>query len=754
MDGSRTTRGGGGNRTERGDMGESTRRPYSASGAVSARGPSNGGGGGLGGGLGGGQPLSSKNWQYRPVATKREGLPATQMPDRADEADVPPLWSTNVWGDVRRGRTSGGGGGGGAAGKRPRSGGGGGSSITLGASSSRGGGGLGPGDDVMTAVAAKESELKKKLTAFASFNQTERDLLQTAFARVGQEHGGVPGLATRGEFSDVFDRLGVRLSPAEVSAMFGKYGEDRTGRMPVDLFVTAVLESRNRIIAMEERRVGAYKAGKREDYGFNGRIKYFPCRKGVYAPTDWDPALAARSAKPPKAGLSLEFVYGYGGLTNNSNNLFYNSADHVVYYTAAVAIVYDRHNHRQHFFHGHDDDIRCAAMHPNLHLVATGQVASTSGPAIVCVWDTRVNPDGSVRGRVAQLPFPGMASVIALAFSADGDRLTAVTGDVDHTVHVFDWAKADAALNTPTPTKKKGAAAAAEPKPQEVGTSLGLITIGKGGKGDSFPHVFGAAWNPYGKSSDPNSKAKHEWAEFVTYGAKHVKLWRLYHSKVDGQPYYGKLGAPGAAEPGTFSPVSAPVDVMSACWLPPRGAHSMGAPVLATGTRAGHILLWTTDKGLCCTRQLDAHGRGYSIPALSGGGTTYSGVRCLTLRADGETMVSGGGDGIVLWWSAAAVTAAARTPSVPCTPHERRVLTGDDNATPPAIRGLDCHRPGWVQVVSFSLSVFQSFTHTSHITHHDLVVYWYTTHHTRVLRRPPSLVCFKPLSPHRRFLTV
>jgi len=35
--------------------------------------------------------------------------------------------------------------------------------------------------------------------------------------------------------------------------MFGKYGEDRTGRMPVDLFVTAVLESRNRIIAMVGR---------------------------------------------------------------------------------------------------------------------------------------------------------------------------------------------------------------------------------------------------------------------------------------------------------------------------------------------------------------------------------------------------------------------------------------------------------------------------------------------------------------------
>ena len=112
---------------------------------------------------------------------------------------------------------------------------------------------------------------------------------------------------------------------------------------------------------------------------------------------------------------------------------------------------------------------------------------------------------------------------------------------------------------------------------------------------------------------------------------------------------------------------------MSACWLPARGAHAAGGPVLATGTREGQILLWTLDQGLCCKRVIEAHDRGPSIPALSGGGTTFSGLRCLTLRADGETMCSGGGDGVVLWWSAATLTAAARTPSVPCLPHERKV---------------------------------------------------------------------------------
>ena len=67
-------------------------------------------------------------------------------------------------------------------------------------------------------------------------------------------------------------------------------------------------------------------------------------------------------------------------------------------------------------------------MHPKLALAATGQVCSTSGHAYVCVWDTRIAEDGvNVKGTVAQIPFPGAPSVVALGFSADGDRIVAVT---------------------------------------------------------------------------------------------------------------------------------------------------------------------------------------------------------------------------------------------------------------------------------------------------------------------------------------
>jgi hypothetical protein len=44
-----------------------------------------------------------------------------------------------------------------------------------------------------------------------------------------------------------------------------------------------------------------------------GKILYPECKKGVWPPSDWQPALAERSARLPSARLHLEFVYGYDG---------------------------------------------------------------------------------------------------------------------------------------------------------------------------------------------------------------------------------------------------------------------------------------------------------------------------------------------------------------------------------------------------------------------------------------------------------
>lgn len=62
------------------------------------------------------------------------------------------------------------------------------------------------------------------------------------------------------------------------------------------------------------------------------------------------------------------------GHNNVSPNLFYTANGDMVYYAAAVGIVYNKATHSQKFFLGHTDDIMCLAIHPDKNLVATGQV--------------------------------------------------------------------------------------------------------------------------------------------------------------------------------------------------------------------------------------------------------------------------------------------------------------------------------------------------------------------------------------------
>lgn len=111
---------------------------------------------------------------------------------------------------------------------------------------------------------------------------------------------------------------------------------------------------------------------------------------------------------------------------------------------------------------GHDDDIRCMSIHPDRFIVATGQISSSLdgsyAPPFVCIWDTRnvhqlikridledVKPKKENKERDFSDPTqkgpqdPRMRSIVALAFSGDGNRLVVIAGDNRHTVHVFYW---------------------------------------------------------------------------------------------------------------------------------------------------------------------------------------------------------------------------------------------------------------------------------------------------------------------------
>lgn len=65
--------------------------------------------------------------------------------------------------------------------------------------------------------------------------------------------------------------------------------------------------------------------------------------------------------------------YRYRGF-DCRNNLFYSQAGEVVYHVAAVAVVYNRLQHSQRFYLGHDDDILSLTVHPLKDYVASAQV--------------------------------------------------------------------------------------------------------------------------------------------------------------------------------------------------------------------------------------------------------------------------------------------------------------------------------------------------------------------------------------------
>ena len=225
------------------------------------------------------------------------------------------------------------------------------------------------------------------------------------------------------------------MSYPEAEAIFRKYGYRES--MPYEKFAYNLLVSPTRRLATESRvRKGAFVSGKPAN--FYGKIIYPQCRKPVYPPSDWDPELAERSAKKPEADLELRFVYGYNGLHNTTQNLFYSALGEAVYYTAGVGVVYSRPpSHSQRFFLGHSDDVKSIAMldsavtfrgeaYPAKTLVATGQVCSPTEDPFLCVWDTRCAA-GDPNQELVRLHVGRFArGIIAVGFSADGAKLACV----------------------------------------------------------------------------------------------------------------------------------------------------------------------------------------------------------------------------------------------------------------------------------------------------------------------------------------
>lgn len=189
-----------------------------------------------------------------------------------------------------------------------------------------------PDQSVFSRVQDLEVELRRTLAARATFNEDEKAILLRHFRLFERDlrARGIyqpQGLVTPAQFRKVMEGVGIPFAEDEAIGVFVKYGCDGEGRLPYDVFCATLLGSRTRMLGLEPMQRGAYKMGG--DYAFQGKILYRFCRKAVFTPTGWDAALAARSASRPRLGLQLEFVHGYSGNTNTSNNMYINCQGNV-----------------------------------------------------------------------------------------------------------------------------------------------------------------------------------------------------------------------------------------------------------------------------------------------------------------------------------------------------------------------------------------------------------------------------------------
>ncbi|XP_040268605.1 echinoderm microtubule-associated protein-like 1 isoform X7 [Bufo bufo] len=151
--------------------------------------------------------------------------------------------------------------------------------------------------------------------------------------------------------------------------------------------------------------------------------------------------LEAKVELPPKK-LKLEWVYGYRG-RDCRTNLYLLPTGETVYFIASVVVLYNVEEQLQRHYTGHNDDVKCLAIHPDKITIATGQVAGTSKdgkqlPPHVRVWDSVTLNTLHVIGMGF---FDRAVTCVAFSKSNGGGNLCCVDDSNDHVLSVWDWQK-------------------------------------------------------------------------------------------------------------------------------------------------------------------------------------------------------------------------------------------------------------------------------------------------------------------------
>ncbi|KAM7398914.1 hypothetical protein PAMP_018218 [Pampus punctatissimus] len=144
----------------------------------------------------------------------------------------------------------------------------------------------------------------------------------------------------------------------------------------------------------------------------------------------------------PDRKLKLQWVYGYRGRDCRSN-LYLLPTGEIVYFNASVVVLYNTEEQQQRHYLGHNDDVKCLSVHPDMVTIATGQVAGNSkdGKLLaphVRVWDSVSLNTLHVIGMGV---FDRAVTCVSFSKSNGGTFLCAVDDANDHILSVWNWQK-------------------------------------------------------------------------------------------------------------------------------------------------------------------------------------------------------------------------------------------------------------------------------------------------------------------------
>ncbi|KAL0123579.1 hypothetical protein PUN28_005827 [Cardiocondyla obscurior] len=145
---------------------------------------------------------------------------------------------------------------------------------------------------------------------------------------------------------------------------------------------------------------------------------------------------------PPQSKLKLDWVYGYRGRDCRSN-LHLLPTGEIVYFVAAVVVLYNMEEHSQRHYLGHTDDVKCIAIHPNKLVVATGQVCGTDrrdAMPHIRIWNSVSLTTLSVIGNGE---FDGSICCLSFSKADGGNYLCAIDETSDHNISIWDWQKSE-----------------------------------------------------------------------------------------------------------------------------------------------------------------------------------------------------------------------------------------------------------------------------------------------------------------------